>query len=396
MKFTLVVAVAAMLFCTLSCTSDRAMNAVEPTTPVHTFSSINLQEGVSKWLTLEQKARFPDGELAELDALVSNNILPVATSRSSAIVRVPANSSDALARAIAEVGVGGTVILEAGDHFESSTVNIQQSVTIRGEAGAVLISDVQATSQVVILEAAIHIQNAYNVVIIGVSFKPSAEVGGTGILVDNAERTFLVNNTLNDFEFGIVLEQGNRARIINNEVNTTSAWTTGFVPFAHGLMIINGDDTRVIGNTFTNSFFGAWTCDESGLNLGNTTTGNFAGNVLCNVPAGAFTMPSGQTVGSAKPGTNWLTIANKSFGNSNTGYLIIDGAADNYLSGNEAGDNGAYDFEFTGESQRFGFPMPTSSGNQAIIGGEYTVKDCGMENVITGGMAIDLIADPCF
>ena len=226
--------------------------------------------------------------------------------------------------------------------------------------------------------------------------QPASEVGGTGILVDNSEQAFLERNTLKDFEFGILIEQGNFAKVVNNKVNTTLAWSTGALPFAHGLTVINGDNTRIFGNIFTNSFFGAWTCDESGLYLGIMTTSNFIGNILCNVPMGAFPLSDGRMLGSENPGTNWLTLYNKSFGNVNTGYLIIDGAAQNYLVGNVAGNNGAYDFEFAGDSERFGFLTPTSIGNRAFISNEYTVKDCGIDNEITGGIVIDVADDPCF
>ncbi|MEM9888690.1 MAG: hypothetical protein AAF849_22530 [Bacteroidota bacterium] len=80
----------------------------------------------------------------------------------------------------------------------------------------------------------------------------------------------------------------------------------------------------------------------------------------------------------------------------NTGYLIIDGAAENYLVGNVAGNNGTYDFEFAGDSERFGFLTPTSVGNRAFISNEYTVKDCGIDNEITGGIVIGVADDPCF
>ena len=389
----IVLALFAVAFLAFSCTKENLK--VADSVEAYSFSDIDLAQGISKWLNEEQKTRFSETELAELDALVAEEKLPVMI-ESRSVIEVPAESQDALALAIAEAGEGGTVILKAGNHFESSTVNIRQTVTIQGEAGAVSISDVQPTTAVSVIEPALHIENATNVVILGLMIQPAAEVGGTGILIENAERTFLVNNTLNNFEFGILVEQGDFARIVNNTVNTTPAWTTGVVPFAYGLTVINGDNTRVIGNTLTGALLGAWTCDESGLYLGNTTTTNVIGHILCNVPVGEFTLPDGRVVGSEKPGSDWLVIYNKSFANLDAGYLIIDGAVENYLVGNEAGNNGTYDFEFAGESERFGFSTPTSARNKAIISNKYTVKDCGIENDITGGIVIDTTIDPCY
>ncbi|NJL77386.1 MAG: hypothetical protein HC892_22495, partial [Saprospiraceae bacterium] len=81
--------------------------------------------------------------------------------------------------------------------------------------------------------------------------------------------------------------------------------------------------------------------------------------------------------------------------NLNVGFLVIDGAKNNYLSGNEGGNNGTYDFELAGDTERFGFFTPTSVGNRAIVGSAYTVKDCGLDNVVTGGIKIDTAVEPC-
>ncbi len=381
------------LFVVSSCAKENVQVAEE--SKQLSFQDINLQEGLSKWLPEEQRTRFSKEELAELDDLLMYDQLPKEV-ESRTTVEVPAESQDALQAAIEQAGEGGTVLLKAGDHFESSPVTITQQVTIRGEEGAVLITDVAATSLAAPVQPAFHILNANNVAIIDLTIRPSVDIGGTGILVENSERAFLVRNDLDQFEFGILMEQADFARIVNNKINTTAAWTTGEIIVAHALTVINGQQTRLIGNQLSGAFSGSWTCDANGLFLGNTMTGNFIGNILCNVPPSTFIMPDGRAVGSNQPGTNWLTLYNNATGNLDAGYLIIDGANNNFLAGNAAGNNGTYDFDFTTETDRFGFFIPGSFDNRAIIGNEYTVKDCGVNNDITGGIMIDTSVDPCF
>jgi len=388
----IVVALFAVAFLAFSCTKEDLKDT--DSAKAYSFSDIDLAQGISKWLNEEHKTRFSEAELAELDALVAEEKLPV-TIESRAVIEVPAESKDALALAVAEAGEGGTVILKAGNHYESSTVNIRQTVTIRGEAGAVLISDVLPDAITTVIEPAFHIQEAANVVIIGLTMRPAAAVGGTGILVENAERAYLVGNTMDDFQFGILIEEGDFARVVNNKIATTTAWQTGEVPLADGIVVINGANTRLIGNVCTNSFIGTFPCDLNGLYLGNITTNNFIGLILCNVPSSVI-MPDGRTTGALIPSSNWLVLYNKSADNLNVGFLVIDGAKNNYLSGNEGGNNGTYDFEFAGDSERFGFFTPPSVRNKAIISNKYTVKDCGIENDITGGIVIDTAVDPCY
>lgn len=374
------------------CTSE-SLNVAPELTTNYQFSTIDLNEGVSKWLPEEAKTRFSEAELIELDNLLAYGTLPDEL-ESRTVVELPADSEDALADAIAEAGEGGTVILKAGNHFESQTVLINQRVFIQGEEGAFLISDVLPAEQVGFVQPALHISDADNVVVRGITFQPSASVGGSAILIDNAERTFLVRNTINDFQFGILVEQGDFARIVNNKINTTLAWTTGDINIAHGLIIANGDQTRVIGNQITSSFFGAWTCDKSGLYLGNTTTGNYVGNILCTVPP-ALPLADGRIVASETPAENWLTFYNRSTQSITAGFLVIDGANNNYLAGNEASENGAYDYELAGDSERFGYPTPMSFENRLVARTGQTVKDCGEENEVIGGVLVDTGDDFC-
>jgi len=380
----------ALLF---SCTQEQ-LDVAPASTPTHTFSSIDLDEGVSKWLNDEQQARFSEAELVELDALLMRDELPNEVENRS-VVEVPADSENALAAAIAEAGEGGMVVLKAGNHFESSTVNINQRVTIRGEKGAVLISDVKPLSQVGFVQAALHIQGANNVAIFGLTIQPATAPGGTGILIQNARRSFVVRNTMNDLQIGVFVEEGDQTRIARNTFNTSLGWATGELITAAGVIISNGDQVRIVGNTATTGFFGVFSSDEDGLYLGNRTSGgNAIGQILCKVPT-AYPLPDGSVVGSQTSATNWLSLYNESSQNAAIGYLVIDGAERNYLAGNEASENAVYDIELAGASERFGFPTPPCANNKVLVGEGQSVKDCGDDNEVIGGVSVDTDANPC-
>ncbi|MEM0992762.1 MAG: hypothetical protein AAGI49_06975 [Bacteroidota bacterium] len=384
----LAIPMALLLF---SCTPEKL--DVIPESTAYTFSDIDLSQGVSKWLDEAQQSRFSTAELAELDALLSDGQLPNAV-ESRTTVEVPAESEDALAAAIAEAGEGGMVVLKAGNHFESATVDINQRVTIRGEKGAILISDVKPLGQVGFVQAALHIKDADNVAIIGVTIQPATAPGGTGILIQNAKRTFVVRNTMNELQLGVFVEEGDQTRVVQNTVNSSLAWATGELVTASGITILNGNQVRIVGNNANSGFFGVFSADENGLYLGNTTNGNAIGHILCKVPT-AYPLPDGSVVGSKTSATNWLSLYNEANQNGAIGYLIIDGATDNYLAGNEASGNVVYDIELAGASERFGFPTPPSVANTVLVGAGQSVKDCGDGNEVTGGVAVDLVASPC-
>ncbi|MEM9884934.1 MAG: NosD domain-containing protein [Bacteroidota bacterium] len=374
-----------------SCTQEKL--EVIPESSTYTFSDIDLSKGVSKWLNEEQQAQFSAAELAELDALLSDGQLPNDIENRTT-VEVPAGSEDALAAAIAEAGEGGMVVLKAGDHFESATVDINQRITIRGERGAVLISDVKPLGQVGFVQAALHIKDANNVAIVGLTIQPTTAPGGTGILVQNAKRTFVVRNTMNELQLGVFVEEGDQTRVAQNTVNTSLAWATGELITASGITILNGNQVRIVGNNANSGFFGVFSADKNGLYLGNTTNGNAIGHILCKVPT-AYPLPDGSVVGSKTSATNWLSLYNEANQNAAIGYLVIDGAMDNYLAGNEAAGNAVYDIELAGASERFGFPTPPSVANTVLVGAGQSVKDCGEDNEVMGGVEVDVAANPC-
>ncbi|HET9419221.1 MAG TPA: hypothetical protein VFO30_07760, partial [Chthoniobacterales bacterium] len=121
--------------------------------------------------------------------------------------------------------------------------------------------------------------------------------------------------------------------------------------------------------------------------------------VLCHNPADPpFYTIDGTVVFSDVPATYWTLDSNTATQNA-WGYQIIDGANHNVLLDNAASDNSAYDVEFVGESDRYGFHTPTSFKNFFIAGSHpnLIVKDCGRGDVIKGNVQlVDHNSDPCF
>lgn len=312
-------------------------------------------------------------------------------------VEVPAGSVDALADAIAAAGEGGTVLLKAGDHHESNTVTITHKVTIIGEAGATLISDTFPFTTSGTMKPALHVYNTAQVVIYGLEILPEGDIGGTAIFIENAPGTRVANNTIREHEVGIIIHQGDRSNIEDNTIVATDAGLNGEIPVADGILLVNGDFVEIKGNNVSNAILGIFASDRKGLLIDNETFNNFVGMILCNVPAGVPT-PGGEIVGSETNATKWVVRNNNNHDNFDIGLLVIDGANQNLLTNNEGGNNGRYDIELAGDSERFGFFTPTSRETRVVTGNVdgLVIKDCGVDDQIIGdAILVDTSADPC-
>jgi len=336
-------------------------------------------------------------DLEAFDKLLENEAS--ANSRSSwhgKVVRVPKNSKNRLQKAIQDAGRFGLVLLEKGNHYEEETVLIEHPVYILGRRGAKLISDVRLVDEIGVVQPAIHVNNTTRVTIWGIQLDARANGGGTGILVENSTKTVVSRSIINNFQAGIMLEHGNQTTMWRNNISITPRGLSENLALAFGITIINGDDARVIGNKITGGVFGIWACDRNGVAQENEAYGNLIGIILCNVPL-SIPLASGLT-GSEEPGNNWFTKNNYAHDNFDVGYLVIDGANNNTLIDNRGGNNARVDMELTMDTYRFGFLTPKSFEN-TVVAGKYpnlTIKDCGTDNVVNGGVQIDTGVDACF
>jgi nitrous oxidase accessory protein NosD len=314
------------------------------------------------------------------------------------VVEVPAGSNNALAAALAAAGPNGTVLLKSGLHTESGTVEITQTVTLAGETGAVLQSDTKPSlASDDALQPALWVHGASNVVIRDIEMRPAGAIGGTGVLLHNADNASVFNDNIHDVEFGVLAEKANQAKVWSNRIACSTGWLGGAIPEALGITIVNGTNALMANNQVTGGTFGIWPCDAGGKVLGNKASGCLEGIILCKVPAWSFELPDGSYAGSAQSTTRCLAQGNETFNNFAAGILVIDGANNSRVVENNSHNNGSYDVELSGDSYRFGFLTP-SCFNCTFTAGPYPnvkVKNCGNNNQVNGGVLVDNNVDPC-
>lgn len=336
-------------------------------------------------------------DLATFEKMLEND--NEASSRSNwhgKIIRVPKNSKNALQKAIHDAGRYGLVLLDKGDHYEDGTVLIEHPVYILGRQGAILHSAVRLAHEAGVVEPAFHINNTTRVTIWGVNLQANSNGGGTGILIEQSTKTAISKCQMDNFQAGIMLEHGDQTTLWRNQIKLTPRVLKENLAPAFGITVINGDDARIINNKITGGVFGIWACDKNGVAQYNEAYGNLIGIILCNVPV-EIPLASGLT-GSEEPGNHWFTTDNYAHDNFDVGYLVIDGANNNTLLNNRGGNNARVDMELTQDTYRFGFLTPKSYDNLVDVRSytDLTIKDCGDNNRIRGGVLIDNSERPCF
>ena len=314
-------------------------------------------------------------------------------------ISIPANSVDVLAAALNDICTGGTIWLAAGLHTENAGVVINKQVTIKGADGAVL--KIQASPELTFthpVDVGLHFKLATNSKLENITIEPVTAPGGTAVLLEKSGGSMVNKCKINNFQFSILVQKSVGAKLTNNVIVASDAWQTGELPEADGIIVINGHGSRVTGNEVSQGLFGIFCSDQEGKYEHNYTHHNYIGMILCNVPKQFIYLPGGENAYAFFPATHWTIKDNVSKNNFDAGYLIIDGATKNQLINNEGGGNGTYDFDFVGDSYRFGFLTPTCYKNVMWAGTfqNVTVKDCGEGNVIYGGVKIDTSVDPCF
>lgn len=342
----------------------------------------------------ETQQSTPDQYFAPIDLenLSSRNSCPWTV--------VPAGSVDALADAIENTCDDGVIYLKAGMHTENHALTITKPVKIIGETGAVLrikseLTPADPATGSFPINPALHVLNAPGFLLQDVELQPSGTDGGGALLLENSHQSGVMRCKFNNFQYNIMVQKSDRMTVMFNTIVANGAWQTGG-PNTYGIVIINGKSAYVSDNDVSNALFGIWACDRWGTAERNFTHGNYIGLILCNVPP-ALQFPDGFIGGSEIPATGWKARNNKSTGNFNIGYLVIDGANNNLLENNNASGNGAYDMELTTDTYRFGFLTPAAYSNTVNTGNypNITIKNCGPNNTVNGGVLVDTGVDPC-
>ncbi|MCB9070361.1 MAG: hypothetical protein H6629_21505 [Calditrichae bacterium] len=227
--------------------------------------------------------------------------------------------------------------------------------------------------------------------------RPVGSIGGTALLIQDSYRPRIQNCKFYDFEFTILIEEGNDTRLYDNFISATPEWMTNLLRFCHHQYQRRSCPYR---RQYDHECI-LWClgCDKNGRFNNNELFNNYIGLILCNVPPNNFPLPDGTLAGSLTPAESWRVKGNNSHDNFDAGYLVIDGANHNRLTNNAANNNGTYDIELVSDSCVSGF-NPTSYEN-VVITNQYPdiiIKDCGIDNLIKDnlGNLVDNNADPCF
>ncbi len=313
----------------------------------------------------------------------------------SDLVEIPAGSVDELESALDQVEKGGTIRFLSGEHTLNSMVTVDKEVCIEGEDGAVIRTaaplgyDANGAVSVVL-----NVYKTKDVKIKNLTFRPIEGSGGTPVLFEGSKDGLVEGCDFKDYQFSVLVEDSKDMVIKDNMIVGAPDWQNEPPVEVHGIIIVNGKDARVEGNDISNTFFGLWACDKDGIAIGNNFHQNVIGLILCKVPQ-SFVTPNGTQLAADFSATEWKAENNTSVNNFNVGILVIDGANNNLVQNNTLSGNAAYDIELTGDTQRFGFLTPFSFENTVFAEPGQTVKDCGVDNTVTGGILIDTTQDPC-
>jgi parallel beta-helix repeat protein len=391
MRKTLLLPLALLLF--ITCQKDEhSQQAPSQPNNLHP-KTFKTTDDVFSFLGQEMPEVYTPAEISRLKSMLEQ---PKTDDfkRSGNTVELPAGSVDALQAAVDEAGPGGTVIVKSGDHMETGLVSINHPIRILGENGATItLTNPTITEFPTIFSGGLHLNNAAKSWIKNIDFVASSSGAGSAILVEESDRTVIMNNSFTNIQYAITVATSDRTTIRKNRIMGDPNLI--LAPENLGITMVSGSGSSVTGNYVTGMTFGIWCCEKGGVNWGNETNGNFYGQILCRVPEGGYVGPNGNGIFAGDSGNRWLVALNKSSNNLYGGIVVIDGAHDNTLLANSGSGNGAYDVDLVGDTERFGFFTPTSVKNRIYSYNDQVIKDCGEDNKVIGGNLVDTSIDPC-
>ncbi len=314
------------------------------------------------------------------------------------VVDLPAGSVNGLQAAIDEAGPNGIVNVKSGLHVEEVTVNVNFTVRIIGEEGAVIESNYPGMLERPIeVNPVIRIENGNFVHVSNIQFVPGTESGegNVGILVYNADYAYIKDNDFQGYQMAVIVDDSDFAFIQDNTANGLSSKGYAF-PFSIGITNLGDAHARTKNNHMTDFGSGYFASGNNGIYSGNNAEGGQFGFFFCT--GGGLVLPDGTPISASEAANNWVSIFNLAK-NTGIGHFIIDGVNNCKIISNYAENCALYDVEFVGPTLRFGTPepLPTTFENLFIDGPstDIEVKDCGVDNVIIGGQLVDIAADPC-
>lgn len=364
-----------------SCTHDSILD--EPTIPV-SQDTVNWkpEDGIRKFIPQQYLSHFSAKEIEYDESLLRGD--DKLELRGNQIL-IPAGSIDALAGAIASAGPGDVIVLESGKHTQNGTVTIDKSVSITGY-DATLHFTGTAFNPTLLFSAAFHIKpNAAYTTIRGINFTNSDAFPGVCVFNNGAEGIRLINNSMENWAFGILSYSASYCVFSKNRINASTLWRTIPGYNTMGIVISDGDHNHIIDNVVKNGLFGIFTGGTMGIDFKNYTYNCAFGQILCKFTPDVITI-NGTLISTQGSTNNWLVMFNNAENNFQSGYLVVDGANKNHMDHNKAANNAVYDIEVAGATTAFGYPTPAAFDNSVSAYTALKIKDCGINTKIRGGM----------
>ena len=164
-------------------------------------------------------------------------------------VRISGGSNNELAAAVSSICDNGIIYLEAGTHTETERVVISKPIKIIGETGAILklagepmpLEFPAGTDGNFIIQAGLHFLNSSASLIQDIEIQPVQAEGNTAILLENSSNSGVINCTITDFQFGVLVEKSDDVVLMLNTIKTMGRWLDDpNYTDAHAITIING------------------------------------------------------------------------------------------------------------------------------------------------------------
>lgn len=376
----------------LSCKKDKI------TSQLPEIPDLQGPNSISELLTEEQQGHLTTEQLDLYDNLWDSNLEQNKYDTDCGNLFIISENADTEFRTALADADNCIILFKAGVHQINGTILIEKPVQIVGEEGAIIKSDTEAGGNI---HPLFHIKGARNVSIRGLRLEASRTVAGTAVYIENSPDVRIDHNTITDFQFGVIIDGGDRAKINGNVMDLSLAWQSdeNYYP-VWGIAVVNGQNALLFGNEIDNAEIGIWVSDTEGLSLRNGTNGGLSGSLLCRIIEGFAPSPTGDWLVANQTATNWIFIENTAYDNNASpfgvgwGFLLMDGPNHNCLVNNEGSNNTTYDIEIAGETERFSFPAASSDNNVIYALDGMIVKDCGQDNTVVGG-DVDIVND-CF
>jgi nitrous oxidase accessory protein NosD len=313
-------------------------------------------------------------------------------------VTVPAGSVDVLNNVITAASPGDVILLAAGVHTENSTIYVTKSVSIVGADGAILkihspYSIPDANGNVTVTPA-IRLFKAHNVNIQNIDFEPVNAESGVLVLVNNSHYFGFIDNTVSNFQMGVLLQKSQYPAIIGNTISVGATALASGYP-AYGVVSMNGRSAFIKENEISGAKFGIWVGDRFGTVSYNNCSDNVVGINMSKVPVSIILPGLTAPVGSISSARLCMVHHNVCTNNDDNGIMIIDGANKNSLWANQASGNGvdpisgtATGIEVFGSSSILGYASAHAFGNSIdqTMFPSVTIRNCGASSTIVGGV----------